>query len=460
MEIQKKKCSFKEHKDSNANVYCKKCEIYMCNKCEIYHSKLFENHKDFMLNKNIEEINNEFCDEETHQYFKLKYFCKNHNKLCCAACLTKIKGKGDGQHKDCNVCCIEDIKEEKKKQIKENIKLLKEISNNFNISFKKFNKMYENIDENKEKLKLKIQKIFTNIRNILNNREDELLLDVDKEYEQFFNKRNIIIDKVKLQDKINLTFEKCKNIENLDNNICHFISECKEIENNINIIKDINLNISKIIESKNSEIEFILDEKEINELYNNIKNLGKIKLINHDIHKLSSIIKDDIIILNLVQNWIEETINSKGIKFELIFKMSENGTKSSDFHKYCDNKGPTLSLIKTTKNKRFGGFTPLNWNNNGGFIKDINNQTFIFSLNLKKKYNMIKANGIGICCNIIEGPSFGNSDFYLKDNMKEGVTWADKDCNFFNNRNLELIGEQGIKGAFETEELEVYKVIY
>ena len=44
--------------------------------------------------------------------------------------------------------------------------------------------------------------------------------------------------------------------------------------------------------------------------------------------------------------------------------------------------------------------------------------------------------------------------------MKEGVTWADKDCNFFNNRNLELIGEQGIKGAFETEELEVYKVIY
>ena len=73
---------------------------------------------------------------------------------------------------------------------------------------------------------------------------------------------------------------------------------------------------------------------------------------------------------------------------------------------------------------------------------------------------MIKANGIGIFCNIIEGPSFGNSDFYLKDNMKEGVTWADKDCNFFNNRNLELIGEQGIKGAFETEELEVYKVIY
>ena len=90
-------------------------------------------------------------------------------------------------------------------------------------------KILENVNKNKEELKLKIQNIFTKIRNILNNREDELLLDVHKEYEQFFNKRNIIIDKVKLQDKINLTFEKCKNIENLDNNICHFISECKEI---------------------------------------------------------------------------------------------------------------------------------------------------------------------------------------------------------------------------------------
>ena len=41
MEIQKKKCSFKEHLDINANIYCKKCGIYMCNKCEVHHSKLF-----------------------------------------------------------------------------------------------------------------------------------------------------------------------------------------------------------------------------------------------------------------------------------------------------------------------------------------------------------------------------------------------------------------------------------
>ena len=70
--------------------------------------------------------------------------------------------------------------------------------------------------------------------------------------------------------------------------------------------------------------------------------------------------------------------------------MSENGTDSKDFHKYCDNKGSTLILVKTTKNKIFGGFTPLNWDNSSYTKIDESNQTFIFSLNLMKKYNMIK----------------------------------------------------------------------
>ena len=114
MEVQKNKCSFEEHADTNANTFCKKCEIYMCNKCENYHSKLFKNHKNFLLNNNEEDIYNEFCEEENHNYLKLKYFCKSHNKLCCGLCLTKMKGKGNGQHSECDVCFIEDIKDEKK----------------------------------------------------------------------------------------------------------------------------------------------------------------------------------------------------------------------------------------------------------------------------------------------------------------------------------------------------------
>ena len=40
---------------------------------------------------------------------------------------------------------------------------------------------------NKESVKLKIQKIFTKIRNSINEREDELLLEVDENFENLIN---------------------------------------------------------------------------------------------------------------------------------------------------------------------------------------------------------------------------------------------------------------------------------
>ena len=460
MEVDKKKCSYKGHENINADIYCKKCEIYMCNKCESHHSKLCSNHQNFIINKNIEEINDEFCEEEAHNHLRLKYYCKSHGVLCCGACIAKIKGKGDGQHINCDVCCIEDIKDEKKSKIKGNIELLKELSSKFNKSFNDIKKIYEEMNEKKENLKLRIQKIFTNIRNILNNREDELLLNVDQKYDNIYFKKDIIRDIEKLPNKIKSSLEKCKSIEAIDNNIYKLIKESNEIENNINIINNINSNISDIYESKNNEIIFIPEEGKIDEFINDIKKFGKIIISNPFDLKLSSIIKEDKNNFELITKWIEETINKKIKKYELIFKMSENGTNSKYFHKICNDKGPTLTLVKTTNNKIFGGFTPLNWNNEGGCINDKSNQTFIFSLNLKKKYNMNKQNGYGIDCYPDYGPNFGNCDFYLKENMKEGATYANNNCNFLSNKNLELTGGKGDHEDFETEEFEVYKVIY
>ena len=128
MEIQKKKCSSKEHEEIDANSYCGECKIYICNKCEILHSKLFQNHKTFILDKNFEEIFTGFCNEKNH-YDKLEFFCKTHNQICCAACLCKIKKNEIGKHKDCDVCFIEDIKDEKKNKLKENIQYLEELFN-------------------------------------------------------------------------------------------------------------------------------------------------------------------------------------------------------------------------------------------------------------------------------------------------------------------------------------------
>jgi len=80
------------------------------------------------MKQDSKEIFTGYCKEEKHQ-MELEYFCKTHNQLCCAACIAKLQKKENGKHKDCDICFIEDIKEEKKNKLKENINCLEELSN-------------------------------------------------------------------------------------------------------------------------------------------------------------------------------------------------------------------------------------------------------------------------------------------------------------------------------------------
>ena len=95
MENEKKKCTSPDHEKIDAFVYCQECRIYMCNKCENYHSLLFKNHHIFNINNDIKEIFTGFCKENGHLE-RLKYFCKDHNILCCSSCLCRIKNNGIG----------------------------------------------------------------------------------------------------------------------------------------------------------------------------------------------------------------------------------------------------------------------------------------------------------------------------------------------------------------------------
>ena len=149
MENSKKNCSFKDHKNIEAISYCYKCQIYLCNKCLNHHLYLFDNnHPVYTIDKIKEEFFTGFCQEENHD-IKLEYFCKNHNKLCCDLCALKIKGKGKGQHNNCDICFIEDIKEEKKNKLKDNIKSLEELSNTLEESINNLKNIFEKINENK-----------------------------------------------------------------------------------------------------------------------------------------------------------------------------------------------------------------------------------------------------------------------------------------------------------------------
>ena len=283
MDIKEKKCSNIEHNDTNANSYCSKCEIYMCNKCQNIHSKLCNNHQSFILGKDNDETFTGLCKEESHN-LELQFFCKTHNQLCCVICLCKIKKESMGKHHDCDVCNIEDIKEEKINKLKENIEYLQKLSISFEESINKLKEIYKKINDDKEELKIKIQKIFTLLRNELNKREDELLLKVDEEFDKAYFKEEIIKESEKLY-KIKLSFEKNKKFNNeyKEKKINYLVNECINIENNINGIEKINENIKKCNNnSSNFQLKLSPEkEEELTELLNNIKSFGKIYNINN-----------------------------------------------------------------------------------------------------------------------------------------------------------------------------------
>ena len=66
---------------------------------------------------------------------------------------------------------------------------------------------------------------------------------------------------------------------------------------------------------------------------------------------------------------------------------------------------------------------PLNWDNKGENKFDNKNQTFLFSLNLKKKYDMIDNKKGAIYGNEGNGPYLGGlsaRDFSIEKNIKKG----------------------------------------
>ena len=172
------KCSLEEHKNIIASKYCPECRIYICSKCENFHSPWFKNHHHPYNLIKENEIFTGFCRENNHPN-KLEYFCKNHNQLCCGLCIAKLNERGEGQHKDCDVCYIEKIKDIKKNKLKENIKCLEELEYKFNESLIALKKIYDSIESDKNELKKEIQQVFGKIRDNLKKREDILLKEID-----------------------------------------------------------------------------------------------------------------------------------------------------------------------------------------------------------------------------------------------------------------------------------------
>jgi hypothetical protein len=97
----------------------------------------------------------------------------------------------------------------------------------------------------------------------------------------------------------------------------------------------------------------------------------------------------------------------------LLYRGSRDGFGSSDFHGKCDGQSHTITLIRTTKDFIFGGYTPLSWDSTNSYKPDSSHLSFIFTIanphNLKSRKFALRPNSsqYAIRCNASGGPIFG-----------------------------------------------------
>ena len=453
-----KKCSYNAHKELDAITFCEQCKIFMCNKCLNLHKGLFENHQQYNIDKNHNEIFIDICKEKGHEK-KLEFFCKVHNELCCVLCISKLNEKGYGQHKDCDVCSIENIKDEKKNKLNENIKYLQDLSNNLENTINELKTIFENINKSKEELKLYVQKIFTKIRSAINEREDELLLEIDNKYNDNFCREDIIEESIKLPNKIKKSLEKGKLSDddwNNNNKLSSLINDCINIENNIKSINYINDNIKNSNNFKKIKIGFAPKDDSINEFIQNIKKFGKIDVLLPQFE--DSLIlknKDDLKkLLELISNSVE--INNT----KLIYRSTRDGNTFKNVVDKLKNKSNLIFIYLTGNERIFGNYLKTKLENLGNskdkYYRDEN--AFVFSLNNNKIYKILSpeyAIRFHINYPILIGNNDNENGFFFREDIvcDAGLTNEPKIYNFGDNK-CELTNFNN-----EFYELEIFEIL-
>jgi hypothetical protein len=104
----------------------------------------------------------------------------------------------------------------------------------------------------------------------------------------------------------------------------------------------------------------------------------------------------------------------------LLYVGSRDGLDGASFHRCCDGKGRTITIVESDQGYIFGGYTPLAWDGTGQYKADTSLQSFIFTVrnpsNTAPRRFALKSNRAqyAIYCSPSYGPTFGaGQDFYV-----------------------------------------------
>ena len=143
--------------------------------------------------------------------------------------------------------------------------------------------------------------------------------------------------------------------------------------------------------------------------------------------------------------------------FDLLFRASEHGYDRNKFHKYCNDKGATVTIIHNDSDHVFGGYVNKSWSQfNRTQINDPN--AFLFMIRPKMKIVSFHADAAktgrnAISINPYTGPVFGQGDIVVAD--KCNVDLCTSYPTTFEFDREEMVGKVAL---YKVDEYEVFKL--
>jgi hypothetical protein len=120
--------------------------------------------------------------------------------------------------------------------------------------------------------------------------------------------------------------------------------------------------------------------------------------------------------VDMILGWLGKQTN-----LELLYRASRDGWRVTDFHSECDNKGATVTVIKSTGGYVFGGYADVAWSSCGQWLPSSN--AFLFALQYPSGVAPVKMpltqaqHPNAMFDNSTYGPTFGgNHDIHVADN--------------------------------------------
>jgi DNA gyrase/topoisomerase IV subunit A len=218
-----------------------------------------------------------------------------------------------------------------------------------------------------------------------------------------------------------------------------FTNQTKELQNRVN-------ELEKEMNKKNKELRELKDEFHLKIIIDNCFNTSKIIKLKEEKNKLIS--------------WISE----KGIikEINLLYSSKKDRDGCSSFYNQCSNISPTLSLIKTKKGRKFGGFTFGKWNDKLKISNQTDSEAFLFSLNNMKKYKILKPNlAIASYSDHSSLLTYGNDGdgcgIYLENNFLTNGGHENHTSKVYNVDSKYCLSTEE---NFSVEEVEVYNIIF